>query len=148
MWFYWVTGSDRWYWSVLDIMGIDQFMVTCKKCFWHLNTGWNRQTFFVFCLIPEWLFLFKGCVCETDKKTEGFYLCVCVCVSRKHFVWLVTRQLCKLNTTRFVPLLVLYYAITPFGNEQEWKQWSPLCFPALSSAPPLSLITYFFVALL
>lgn len=56
-----------------------------------------------------------------------------MCVSRKHLESLVTQQLCKLNTARFVPQLGLYYAITPFSNGRGRNQWSPFCFPARSN---------------
>lgn len=72
------------------------------------------------------------CVWDRERKTRSL-IAVCVC-QWKHLVWLVTQQLCKMNTTQFVPPLALYYAIIPFSNEQDWKQWSPLCFSALSSA--------------
>lgn len=107
-----------------------------------LTVGWHGQI--LFCILSnkwtrlDWnihkMVIFVWEICVWDRRRKIQRADSCVCLSRKHFVWLVTQQLCKLNTTRFVPPLALYYAIIPFSNEQEWKQWSPLCFSALSNA--------------
>lgn len=63
--------------------------------------------------------LYEDSVCETEQ--EKYRGLIAVYVSRKHLLWLVTQQLCKLNATQFVPPLALYYAIISFSNEKTMK---------------------------